>query len=316
VPFLPGILSKNWQLKVMALTMAVLLWTVPRFEAQDSRVLEDIPVQVQLNDLNWVQVGTPSPAFVSVTLSGSARDLIALGVARPPVQVPINEVFSGDTTVSLLPSWFRGSGGEGVVVEDLRPGFVTLTFERKVERVLPFSAPLRGEFPEGISQAGPPIISPAVAMVLGAASSFEGMDSLRLMPVDLARAGDQGPFLQPVDTTGLHGLDPLILVASVEIRTEPTETREVTELVLHLPRLDSDPQLQAFPTSVTVVLSGPASLVGAVNPEDLIVTIPTGGPTLAPGAEEDVVPVVEGVPDWVGYTLSPGWVVLRRPAGQ
>jgi len=316
VSFLPGILSKNWQLKVMALAMAILLWTVPRFESQDSRVLEDIPVQIQLNDLNWVQVGAPSPALVSVTLSGSARDLIAIGVARPPIQVPINEVFSEDTTVLLRPSWFRGSGGEGVVVEDLRPGAVTLNFERKEERHLPFSAPLRGELPEGISQAGPPVIDPSGATVLGAASRFEGMDSLRLMPVDLSRAGGIGSFLQSVDTTGLHGLDVLRLEAMVEIPTEITETRVFFELVLRLPRLDSDPQLQAFPTSVSVVLSGPSSLVGALNPEDLTVTIPTGRASLGPGEEERMVVVVDGVPEWVGYTVNPDWVVLRRPAGQ
>ena len=313
--FLPGILSKNWRLKVLALAMAVLLWTVPRFESQDSRVLEDIPVQIQLNDLNWVQVGPPSPAFVSVTLSGSARDLIAMGVARPPIQVPINEVVAEDTTVQLLSSWFRGSGGDGVVVEDLRPGAVTLSFERKEERHLPFSAPLYGELPEGISQVGPPAIEPSGAIVLGAASRFEGVDSIRLVPLDLSRAGG-GPLMQSVDTTGLRGLDPLRLEASVEVPTEPTATREFPGLVLRLPRLDSDPQLQVFPTSVTVMIAGPTSLVEAVNSEDLAVTIPTGRTNLAPGGEDQLVVVVEGVPDWVGYTVDPEWVILRRPAGQ
>ena len=68
--FLPGILERNWQLKVLALAMAVLLWTVPRFEGQSSRVLDEIPVRVQLNDPNWALVGEPVPAEVTVPFGG------------------------------------------------------------------------------------------------------------------------------------------------------------------------------------------------------------------------------------------------------
>ncbi len=314
--FLPGILTKNWQLKVSAVAMAVLLWTVPRFEAQSSQVLEDIPVRVQLSDPNWVLVGDPSPAVVSITLSGPARDLIALGVERAPVFVPMDEVFSGDTTVLLRPSWFRGSGRDGVVVEELRPALVSLSFERIEERRIAFSASVFGELPEGISLAGPLEITPAAAAVFGAASRFEGVDSLRLMPMDLSLVEGPGPFLLEVDTVGLEGLDILPLEASVEIPTEPTTAREFFDQLLLLPSLDSDPQLQTRPSSVRVVLMGARSLVEGVDPGALRVTIPTGRISLAPGEEERVVVVVEGVPELVEYRVIPDWVLLRRPAGQ
>ena len=314
--FLPGILTKNWQLKVSAVGMAVLLWTVPRFEGQSSQILEDIPVRVQLSDPNWSLVGDPAPAVVSVTLSGPARDLIALGVDRPPVLVPMDELFSGDTTVLLRPSWFRVSGRDGVVVEDLRPSAVTLSFERIEERRIAFAAPLFGELPPGISLAGPPQITPPEARVFGAASRFERVDSLRLMPMDLSLVEGSGPFLLGVDTTGLQGLDIVPLEASVAIPTEPTAVREFPDQILILPHLDSDPQLQALPVSVTVVLSGPRSLVEGVDPEALTVTIPPLRASMAPGQEERVGVVVEGVPELVEYGVTPAWVRLRRPAGQ
>ena len=312
---LPGLVTKNWQLKTSAVAMAVLLWTVPRFESQSSQVLEDIPVRVQLNDPNWALAGEPAPAVVSVTLSGSARDLFALGVDRPPVLVPVDELFSGDTTVYLRPSWFRTSGRDGVVVEDLRPAAVTLRFERIEERRIPFSAPLSGELPRGTSQNGRPVIYPQVARVFGAASRFEGMDSVRLMPLDLSLVGGPEAFLLGVDTTGLQGLDIVPMEASVAIPTEPTAAREFPDEVLVLPSLDSDPQLQARPASVTIVLVGPRSLVDGMDPEALRVTIPTGQASLAPGQEERVSVVVEGVPEFVMYTVTPFWVRLRRPAG-
>jgi len=317
VSFLPGILTKNWQLKVVAVGMAVLLWTVPLFEGQSSQILEDIPVRVQLSDPKWALVGDPSPAVVSVTLSGPVRDLIALGVDRPPILVPMDELFSGDTTVLLSRSWCRVSGRDGVVVEELRPGAVTLSFEGIEERRIAFSDSLFGELPQGISLAGPPEITPPEARVFGAASRFERVDSLRLMPMDLSLVEEgSGPFLLGVDTTGLQGLDIVPLEASMAIPTDSTTERVFPDLILLLPRLDSDPQLQCFPASVTVVLVGARSLVEGVDPEALTVTIPPLRASMAPGQEERVEVVVEGVPELVEYGVTPAWVRLRRPAGQ
>jgi len=316
VSFLPGILTKNWQLKLAALAMAVLLWTVPRFEVPSSQVLDDIPVRVDLNDPEWSLVGDPSPSTVSVIVSGPARELIRLGVDRPPILVPIDEISSPDTTVRLRDSWFRFSERDGVVVEDLRPGLVTLSFERIVERRIPFSVPLFGELPQGLSRAGPPVITEPSAVVYGPASRLERLDSLRLVPLDLSRLEESGPFLLEVDTAGLHELDVIPVQASVSIPTEPTIARELPDQRLQLPRMESDPQLQAQRSSVTVVLLGARSLVEAVDAGSLVVTIPTGRVNLAPGQEERVMVVVEGVPELVEARTRPELVLLRRPVGQ
>lgn len=314
--FVPGVVARNWQLKVLAVAMALLLWTVPRFEAQSSQVLEDVPVRVDLADPNWVLVGDPSPSSVTVTLSGPARDLIAISVDRPPVFVPVTEVSSNDTVILLSTSWFRGSAWDGVIVEALRPNAVSLRFERIEERRIPFSAPVFGTPPLGLSLAGPPQITPPMATVFGPAGRFQGVDSISLVPLDLAQLSGAGPMVLSVDSTRLQGLDVLPLEASLEIPTEPTATRELTDQALVLPLLDSPPQLQTRPTSVTIVLEGAKSLVDAVDPATLTVTIPRGRATLAPGEEERLVVVVEGLPELVGYHVIPDWVLLRRPAGQ
>lgn len=314
--FVPKVLERNWQLKVSALAMAVLLWTVPRFDIQGSRVMEDVPVRIELTDPNWALVGDPSPALVSVTLTGPARELISIGVDRPPVSVPIDEVFSGDTTVLLRPSWFRGSGRDGVVVEDLRPGAVRVRLEQIQRRHIPFSAPFFGDLPQGLSLAAQPQITPSEAVIFGAASRFEGLDSLPLIPLDLARVEGEGPFVLQVDTTGLRDLNIAPMEASVTVPTEATAAREFSDLTIRLPILDTDPQLQARPASVTVVLLGARSLVEMVDLSDITVRIPTARTSLAPGQEVQVVPVVEGVPDLVEYRLTPEWVRLQRPVGR
>jgi YbbR domain-containing protein len=314
--FVPKVISKNWQLKVSALAMAVLLWTVPRFDAQGSRVLDDVPVRVQLTDPNWALVGEPSPAEVSVTLSGPARELIAIGVDDPPLVIPLDEVATEDTTVRLRTSWFLGTGRDGVLVEDIRPGAVQVALERIQERRLPVALPVFGALTQGRSVAGPAEINPGVVTVFGPTSRFEGMDSVPLSPLDLARVQDGDSVTLLVDTAGLPGLQVLPLQATVTIPTEATSTREFADLPIRLPALETAPPLQARPARVTVLLVGARSLVNGVDPASLTVTIPPALASLAPGQEESVVLVVEGVPEFVEVHVNPDWVLLRRPVGQ
>jgi len=241
---------------------------------------------------------------------------MAIGVNRPPVRIPMAEVLSGDTTVLLSHSWFRGSSLDGVVVEALRPRSVILRFEPIEENRIPLLAPVFGELPEGLSLAGPPEITPAAAIVSGPVSSFEGVESLRLTPMDLSLVGGPEPHTLLVDTAGFPELDILTREASVTFPTEPTIVLEFSDQLLALPVLGSEPQLLARPASVSVVLSGATSLVEDVRPESLRVTISASQANLAPGQEEMVVVVVEGVPEMVSYSVNPEWVLLRRPVGQ
>lgn len=313
----PGLISKNWQLKLSALAMAVLLWTVPRFEAQSSRVLEDLPVRVQLNDPEWVLAGNPMPATVRATLSGPARELFALGVDRPPVVIPVDRVSSADTAVLLRFSWLRIPGRDGVVVDDLSPGAVRLSFERISTRPVSLAARLTGDLPEGLSLAAPPEVTPNVVQALGAAGRLETLDSLFLRPLDLSRIRASGTFIQTVDTAGLQGIVVSPVQAAVRIRVEETAEWEFPDVPLSLPVLDQDPQLQARPSSVRVTLLGARSLVESVDPSDLRATLSPGrGRALAPGEEESRAYVtLEGVPPLVLVEIQPPWVVLRRPAG-
>jgi YbbR domain-containing protein len=311
----PRIFTKNWQLKLLAVAVAVMLWTVPRFEVQRTQILENIPVEVGLSDPEWTLV-SHSPSSVSVTVSGPARDLIALEFNRPPVLVPVVEVHSSDTTVALSNSWFRIPGLEGVVVEQISPGGVNLTFEEIVDRRVALYVPLYGELPDSISLAGPPEIMPPAASVMGAASRVEEVDSIRLIPINLATVTGPDTLHQLVDTAGFEGLDFLTEEASVVLPIEATELREFSDRGLELPRMASDPQLQARPAVVTVVVFGAGSLLERLDPGAVRAVIPATAATLPPGEEERVLVFVDGVPPPLRYRVVPESVLLRRPVGQ
>jgi YbbR domain-containing protein len=324
----PRIVTKNWQLKLAALAMAVLLWTVPRFDAQSRQVMDDVPVRVRLNDPQFALVGEPFPSTVQVTLSGPARALFALEVDRPSVVVPVDRVSSADTAVLLLLQWLRIPEGEGVVVEEFRPQQVRLAFEPLEVGALALSPRFTGSLPEGLSLAQSPTVSPELVRASGPASRLEAMDSLPLLALDLAGVEQSGAYRQAVDTAGLPGLVVSPREATVHLRVEETVERVIGEVPVILPLLPEDPQLQARPATVRLVLTGARSLVQGVDSLTLRATLPREGvPTPAPGEETRVELVLEGLPPslevrvqglppLVEARLDPPTVVLRRPAGR
>jgi hypothetical protein len=121
---------------------------------------------------------------------------------------------------------------------------------------------------------------------------------------------------QLVDTAGFEGVDFLTEEASVVLPIEATQLMEFSDQALELPRMASDPQLQARPAVVTVVVSGAGSLLERLDPEAIRAVIPATAATLPPGEEERVLVFVDGVPPPLRYRVVPESVLLRRPVGQ
>jgi hypothetical protein len=97
---------------------------------------------------------------------------------------------------------------------------------------------------------------------------------------------------------------------------EETLTKSFEGVPVRLPNLASDPQLQARPSTVTVVLTGATSLVENFDPDQLRITVSgTVATALVPGEEVRATLSVEGPPEVVQATLDPEWVLLRRPTG-
>ncbi len=317
MPILPRIVTKNWQLKLAAVALAVMLWTVPRFDTQSRQVLSDVPVRVQLNDPQYAVRGDPFPETIDVTLSGSARALFGLGVDRPSVVVPVDRVVSTDTAVLLRFQWLRIPEGEDVVVEEFRPSSVRLSFEPREFAALGVSPRFTGSLPEDLALVAPPRVTPDLVRISGPASRLEEMDSLSLVPLDLSEVTGSGTFARPVDTTGLGAVVIAPEEAAVELTVEEVLERTIRGVKIRLPDLPADPQLQARPPEVDVILSGGRSLVQQMDSAALVVTLPQSGVrTLAPGEELRTELVVEGLPPYVEARTDPALVVLRRPAGR
>ncbi|HEX6069011.1 MAG TPA: hypothetical protein VFZ18_04290, partial [Longimicrobiaceae bacterium] len=68
-------LTENWQLKLLALALAVLLWVVVSAEQVTSQWIP-VPLQINETDPDFELVSTDIPTEVDVRFTGSGRDLV------------------------------------------------------------------------------------------------------------------------------------------------------------------------------------------------------------------------------------------------
>ena len=305
---MPGLLSRNWPLKLSALALAVFLWAVVTVLPRTRQSLASVPVRVVLEDTAWTLAGPPTPATVDVLLGGETRDLLQFprdGEATV-VTVPIELVTSQDTVVRLRSDWLRIDQTSGILVENIDPASVRLRFEPTRSAAFPLSLRTAGRLPPDVALAQPLALTPAVVRVRGGAHLIDSLDSVPLEALDLGRVTESGIYRLQVDTTGLGTLSVEPAVATVAARVEAAVEKVVRVEVRFEVGFGTD-SLVIVPDTLPVTLRGARTLVDAALPEALVARIPRSAVEgMAPGEERAVPYVVEGVPDLVGVAGAEG----------
>jgi YbbR domain-containing protein len=204
----------NWALKLTALVLAFLLWTVVKAEEPERITIDNVPVTVDNRSGMWVLASEPAPQTVSVVVSGPARELLRLAFDRPDVLVPVEDVGDSTEVVVLRNAWVRMYGRtDNVRVEDVRPDAVTLTFDRVTTQLVPVTIAATGSPVPGFELSGPIHLEPSVVRVSGPSKRLAQIDTLRLPRVDLSGRSATDTFFVAVDTTGLG-----VLVAPPQVQ--------------------------------------------------------------------------------------------------
>lgn len=206
--FLLDALTRNWSLKLTALVLAVLLWTVVKSEELTRVSVGNVPIEVVLRDPGWILSAPPSPETATVIFAGPWRELVRLAVQKPRIIIPVDEVRDSVEVRQLRTGWVQLDGGElsRLRTEDIRPGAVLLTFERLTTRVVPIAVRTRGELPPGLELAAPIRSEPAAIRVSGPSRRLEGVDSVPTEPIELGAVRGSAAIRARVDTAGFGGL--------------------------------------------------------------------------------------------------------------
>ena len=308
-------LLHNWRLKLAALGLSVFLWALVQTEPRTSETFPSVPIQVEVADSAWTLAGAPTPAMVELQLGGPAREIIRLAREGTTLLVPIAEVGSPDTVISLERDWVELGQWTGLTIEAVSPPTIRVVLERAMTRTLPIAARVEGVVQGNLALARSVGLSPDTARVRGPVSWVEALDSIPLRPFDLAVVRRSGVYSVAIDTTGLGGAQvvPDTVMLGITLEDEVERVFPGLPIQVDADRIGTDVVID--PISIQVRFTGARSLVNALDPSFLRVwVLPEDLDGMLPGEERRVPLRVEGVPELVTAVPATDVVTVRRAA--
>lgn len=311
----PGILVRNWRLKITALALAVLLWVTMRLtdDRIDRLSIPGVEVRVEHVHRDWFLRQPPSPASVQMSVTGPVGDILRVAMSRPAIVIRVDTVAKEDTVLTLIHDWVTNIDRSSVDIENFQPSTVRLLFERNQEEEIPVSVRLTGELPDSLAMVSEPRANLLFTRVRGPASQVDALETVFLEPFDLSHITGTGRFEVPLDTTGLGGLvvNPTTATLSVEVATR--RSRVLAPLPVEF--RGADGTLEPDPAWVGVTLFGADEVLNRVDTTGIRVWIGAEAAAVrAVVAQEGLarVPLVlDGLPARVEGTVEVDSVTVR-----
>jgi YbbR domain-containing protein len=259
--------TNNWKLKLLAFTLAVLLWIVVSAEEVTSRWI-DIPLQVRVTDPEYMLDTQTVPREVSVRFSGPRRELIDLRFRRPPLVLNIIDVDDVRQSYELQARMVQIPTQLAVTVVDMQPSAVNLRFTRVESRFYSVRVRLAEPLPAGWVLVDSLVVQPGRIRVTGPEARLAAIDSLLTVPITLPRSDTSFTLSVPIDTTNLQGLR--LSARRVELSGR---VDVLMEQVFSDVTISTGPGLSLSPATVDIRLRGSRRSVQAMTPADFRVVV-------------------------------------------
>jgi hypothetical protein len=298
-------MTQNWQLKLMACALAVLLWVVVSAEQVMSSWIS-IPLEVQETDPEYQLLRESVPDEVRVRFVGPGREFFDLAVRRPPLSLVVDEVGEADQVFDLEPSMIRLPNELDVSPQDVDPGRVRLRFRRMATRVLPVRVAVTGGPGPGFAVVDSLQVRPQQIRVSGPAERVGELQSVSTVPITIPPGDSLFSRVVAIDTVGLEGLERSAERVRVAAQVESVVERRLRDL-----RVSVGPGITIRPAQVGVRLRGPRSRVLSVEPQNIRVVMAIDSiPAQVPPGGAAVPLRLQGLPPGVQGTLEPRAVRL------
>ena len=306
MPRLLRIAIQNWQLKLLAVALAVLLWVVVSAE-QVSTTWIDVPLQVQETDPDFQLIPASAPERVRVRFAGPGREFIDLAVRKPSLVLRIGEVEEEEHAFELVPSMVRLPDGLEVSAYDVEPAFARLRFRRLANRELTIGIAL--DTTRGYTLVGPLRVTPPRVRITGPAAGIPLVTRVSTVPLPIPER--EGAFDEevPLDLAHLPNVEVSVRTVRVAGRVERVLTRRVPDVPVSV-----GAGVRIEPAGVAVELRGGRSALAAITPETFRVVLSIDSiPAQLPEGGVEVPLRAEGVGPRVRAAIQPAAVRLLPP---
>jgi YbbR domain-containing protein len=208
-----NLLTANWELKLLSVLLAVLLWG---FVVGGERADMVVPVPVEFLGVRpGLELTAESADTVNVHVRGLRAQLTRLKPESLRAKVLLDEARPGETSVRLLPEHVRVPAGVNVVrITPARVRIVLEAVETARVKVVPR---LTGSPPPGflVKEVS---VSPSEVQVRGARSELQSLDQVETEALDVS--GLRGPVTRSLSLTEPGGSVRLGSERSVEVKVE------------------------------------------------------------------------------------------------
>jgi YbbR domain-containing protein len=299
--------TTNWKLKLLAVTLAVLLWVVQRADQTVTQWVQ-VPVEVVLRTGEHAVVSGPVPERVQVRFAGPGREFWELAFNPARLRLVITEAAPDAEYFNITPQMVEGAGG--LVAQDVRPGRVRMELRALARRDVPVRLEVGPEVGRDVSLVGPVDITPEAVSVSGTARALAELDAVPTLPLRLGPGDTVFVRTLPIDRERIGGLG--VEPAEVEVagRVQPIVDAEVANVPVALPD-----GWTASPASVTVSVRGPRSLLEDLRVAELRVVVPSDSMPDAETGRAAAPLRAEGLPTGVTARIDPDRVMVmpERP---
>lgn len=265
--WLRALLFEDWTLKLLALLITLGLWyAVTTTSAPATVRLRGVHLDFILADN--IEVANEPPDEVDVTLEGGQGKLAELNARSLVARADLSSLRPGDRVARLSDKNVKMDLPEGIRIVEITPRTVTLHLETVVEREVSIEARFEGEPPEGFKRLGVEV-TPASVRVRGPESHVQAVEKAFTETISLAGQRESITLPQIAVDIPDHKVAPL--VANVSVRVEIAEEQSERRFT-NVP-VRSAAGGNVAPSTTTVVLRGPRSIVEALRAEDVRVVL-------------------------------------------
>jgi hypothetical protein len=295
-------LTADLPLRLTSLGLAVFLWLLAAGEEPASALL---PVDVLVRapaGRRVVNAGGPVRALVS----GPRRELLKLSGSPMRLTRALPDTTAADQVdLELGPGDIEMPRGVDAHVQDVQPRMLAVALDSTYQRVVPVRAVVR--LAPGLGHVLSAIaVVPGTVRLAGPRDAIQRIDSVRTVPLELARADGPVEETLALDTSGLGSARVLPSEVSVRVDLEAVGERTLPGVPV---RLSSELAAVARPVepTVSVRVRGAAARLGALVADSVPVVVDWSGP---PGPGLARLRVL--APTGLEATASPDTVQLVR----
>lgn len=276
---LTAILLENWNLKVLALLLAVILWNVVRGDPGGERVIT-VPLEVRIP--RNMEITSERPGTVDVIVRGTFTNAFWFGQQIPACIVDLYDSEEGEQIVALSPDNVRLPRGSGLDVIAVRPARISFMLEATISKEVPIRVPIKS-VPSGMEVYYYSTL-PETILITGPRSHVEPVrevftETVTLNDAENQRAVRKFPNLNIKDNS-LHTSP----AGPVEVNFQ-VGPRRIMRTVSNIPVVPQDQDLSVTPTRISAQVLVPVTYKGKLTPDDLSAAIPAGA---LPGDETSV----------------------------